>query len=171
MRICRFDDNRLGVVTGDGIHDVTQTLKELPTWTYPLPMFDPFIAELPKLSAAMERQARQSAPKPVDGVRLLSPVASPGKIIAAPVNYKKHLFQTRPMRSTDGMVMAVADGRGTLQIADRSFAFSSRDIHAIPGWNWRSFKASEDCFLFFFSDRVAQEKLGLFREERRGLQN
>jgi gentisate 1,2-dioxygenase len=69
------------------------------------------------------------------------------------------------------MVMAVADGRGTLQIADRSFAFSSRDIHAIPGWNWRSFKASEDCFLFFFSDRVAQEKLGLFREERRGLQN
>jgi 2-keto-4-pentenoate hydratase/2-oxohepta-3-ene-1,7-dioic acid hydratase in catechol pathway len=91
MRICRFDDNRLGVVTGDGIHDVTQTLKELPTWTYPLPMFDPFIAELPKLSAAMERQARQSAPKPVDGVRLLSPVASPGKIIAAPVNYKKHL--------------------------------------------------------------------------------
>jgi 2-keto-4-pentenoate hydratase/2-oxohepta-3-ene-1,7-dioic acid hydratase in catechol pathway len=91
MRICRFDDNRLGVVTGDGIHDVTQTLKELPTWTYPLPIFDPFIAELPRLSGAMERQARQSAPEPVDGVRLLSPVASPGKIIAAPVNYKKHL--------------------------------------------------------------------------------
>ena len=45
--------------------------------------------------------------------------------------------------------MAVADGRGTLQIADKSFAFSSRDIHAIPGWNWRSLKASEDCFLFF----------------------
>jgi len=91
MRICRFDDNRLGVVTGDGIHDVTQTLKELPTWTYPLPRFDPFITELPRLSGTMERQARQSAPKPVDGVRLLSPVASPGKIIAAPVNYKKHL--------------------------------------------------------------------------------
>ena len=32
MRICRFDDNRIGVVTDDGIHDVTQAaLGELPT--------------------------------------------------------------------------------------------------------------------------------------------
>jgi 2-keto-4-pentenoate hydratase/2-oxohepta-3-ene-1,7-dioic acid hydratase in catechol pathway len=33
------------------------------------------------------------APKavPVDKARLLSPVANPGKVIAAPVNYKKHL--------------------------------------------------------------------------------
>jgi 2-keto-4-pentenoate hydratase/2-oxohepta-3-ene-1,7-dioic acid hydratase in catechol pathway len=92
MRICRFDDNRIGVVTDDGIHDVTQAaLEELPQWTYPLPVFDPFIANLPRLRQALERQSRRSEPKPVDGVRLLSPVANPGKIIAAPVNYKKHL--------------------------------------------------------------------------------
>jgi 2-keto-4-pentenoate hydratase/2-oxohepta-3-ene-1,7-dioic acid hydratase in catechol pathway len=91
MRICRFDDNRIGVVTEDGIHDVTQTaLRELPQWTYPLPVFDPFIANLPRLRQALEQQSRQPA-KRVDGVRLLSPVANPGKIIAAPVNYKKHL--------------------------------------------------------------------------------
>ena len=63
--------------------------------------------------------------------------------------------------------MAVADGRGTLKVGDKNFAFGTRDIHAIPSWTWRSFKANENCFLFFFSDRVAQEKLGLFREERR----
>src|SRR3989440_11009708 len=91
MRICRFDDNRLGVVTDKGIHDVTQALKELPTWTYPLPVFDPFIANLPKLRQTLEELSRQAPPKPIDSVRLLSPVASPGKIIAAPVNYKKHL--------------------------------------------------------------------------------
>jgi 2-keto-4-pentenoate hydratase/2-oxohepta-3-ene-1,7-dioic acid hydratase in catechol pathway len=92
MRICRFDDNRIGVVTDDGIHDVTQAaLRELPHWTYPMPVFDPFIANLPRLRQALEQQSRQSAPKPVDGIRLLSPVANPGKIIAAPVNYKKHL--------------------------------------------------------------------------------
>ena len=92
MRICRFDDNRIGVVTDDGIHDVTQAaLGELPQWTYPLPVFDPFIANLPRLRQALERQSRRSEPKPVDGVRLLVPVANPGKIIAAPVNYKKHL--------------------------------------------------------------------------------
>ena len=39
----------------------------------------------------MEQTGPQSIPKPIDGIRLLSPVASPGKIIAAPVNYKKHL--------------------------------------------------------------------------------
>jgi gentisate 1,2-dioxygenase len=76
-------------------------------------------------------------------------------------------FETRPVRSTDGMVMAVAEGRGSVTAGDQTYAFEPKDMHAIPGWTWRSFKASEDAFLFFFSDRVAQEKLGLFREEKR----
>lgn len=91
MRICRFDDNRLGVVTAGGVHDVTEALEQLPKWTYPLPVFDPFVANLPKLREKLEQRSPQSIPKPIDGIRLLSPVASPGKIIAAPVNYKKHL--------------------------------------------------------------------------------
>jgi 2-keto-4-pentenoate hydratase/2-oxohepta-3-ene-1,7-dioic acid hydratase in catechol pathway len=91
MRICRFDDNRLGVVTDKGIHDVTELLAQLPHWTYPLPVFDPLVKNLPKLQPALEQQSKQSAPTPLKGVRLLSPVANPGKIIAAPVNYKKHL--------------------------------------------------------------------------------
>src|SRR5262249_34011279 len=33
----------------------------------------------------------KSKPVPVEKVKLLSPVANPGKIIAAPVNYTKHL--------------------------------------------------------------------------------
>ena len=91
MRICRFDDNRLGVVTAGEVHDVTEALEQLPKWTYPLPVFDPFIANLPKLREKLEQRSPRSIPKPIDGIRLLSPVASPGKIIAAPVNYKKHL--------------------------------------------------------------------------------
>jgi gentisate 1,2-dioxygenase len=87
--------------------------------------------------------------------------------ISAWMTYVPAGFETARMRSTDGMVMAVADGRGTLTVGEKRFAFSPRDIHAIPSWTWRSFKASDDSFLFFFSDRVAQEKLGLFREERR----
>jgi 2-keto-4-pentenoate hydratase/2-oxohepta-3-ene-1,7-dioic acid hydratase in catechol pathway len=91
MRICRFDDNRLGVVTDRGVHDVTLAMGKLPTWTYPLPPFDPLIANLAMLRPVLEQHYRQAPPKPIDSVRLLSPVASPGKIIAAPVNYKKHL--------------------------------------------------------------------------------
>ncbi len=52
-------------------------------------------------------------------------------------------------------------------VGENKFSFSSKDTVAVPGWNWRSFTAAEDCFLFFFSDRVVHEKLGFFRQERR----
>jgi len=87
--------------------------------------------------------------------------------ISAWITYLPKGFETKLIRSTDGMVMAVAEGRGTLKVGEQQFVFAPSDVHAIPCWMWRSFNAHEDCFLFFFSDRVAQEKLGLFREERK----
>src|SRR5947208_9869084 len=91
MRICRFDDNRVGIVAGEGIRDVTAVLDRLPQVTYPLPRHDPFIAALHDLEPELLAAARRASPIPVDQVKLLSPIANPGKIIAAPVNYKKHL--------------------------------------------------------------------------------
>ena len=89
MRIARFDDNLLGVVLDDGIHDVTAVLSELPPYRYPLPPHDVLIANLKNLKFA--EAARRSPAIPLDNVKLLSPVANPGKIMAAPVNYTKHL--------------------------------------------------------------------------------
>jgi gentisate 1,2-dioxygenase len=74
--------------------------------------------------------------------------------------------ETATLRSTDGMVVAIAEGAGDVTIGEASFDFVRDDVVAVPGWAWRSFKASSDCVLFCFSDRAAQEKLGLFREER-----
>ncbi len=91
MKICRFDDDRIGLVQGDAVHDVSSVLGELGTFTYPLPRFDPFIANLGKLKGKIEAAAKSAKPVPLERVRLLSPVANPGKIIAAPVNYTKHL--------------------------------------------------------------------------------
>lgn len=89
MKLCRFDDNRLGVVLEDGVHDVTEVLKRLPAVSYPLPRHDILIAGLKELRPELEAAAKRSpAVKPK---KLLSPVANPGKIIAAPVNYTKHL--------------------------------------------------------------------------------
>jgi 2-keto-4-pentenoate hydratase/2-oxohepta-3-ene-1,7-dioic acid hydratase in catechol pathway len=89
MKICRFDENRIGVVLDDGVHDVTSILSRLPAYHYPLPRHDVFIAALGDLKPFLLEQAKKSpAIKPQ---RLLSPVANPGKIIAAPVNYTKHL--------------------------------------------------------------------------------
>jgi 2-keto-4-pentenoate hydratase/2-oxohepta-3-ene-1,7-dioic acid hydratase in catechol pathway len=91
MKICRFDDNRLGLVGDDGIRDVTAVLGRLPQATYPFPREDALIARLAELRPHIESAARMASPVPVERVKLLSPVANPGKIIAAPVNYKKHL--------------------------------------------------------------------------------
>ncbi len=91
MKICRFDDNRLGLVADDGIRDVSSVLAKLPAASYPFPRHDALIAHLAELRPEIERAGRSAKPVPVEKVRLLSPVANPGKIIAAPVNYKKHL--------------------------------------------------------------------------------
>lgn len=95
MKICRYDDNRLGVVIGDEIADVTDVVGTLPPVRWPLPSGDLLVANLDVLRPALERRADTAPRKPVAAVRLLSPVANPGKIIAAPVNYKLHLDEAR----------------------------------------------------------------------------
>jgi 2-keto-4-pentenoate hydratase/2-oxohepta-3-ene-1,7-dioic acid hydratase in catechol pathway len=91
MKICRYDDNKLGLVQDDGVHDVTSVLAELGTFKYPLPRHDPFIAGLDSLKGKLREAAQASKAIPLERVKLLAPVANPGKIIAAPVNYTKHL--------------------------------------------------------------------------------
>ncbi len=95
MRICRFDDDRLGVVQGEDVLDVTAALDHLPAVRYPLPRVDPLIANLALLRPAMEALLPTARRHRLAEVRLLSPVANPGKIVAAPVNYLKHLEEAR----------------------------------------------------------------------------
>lgn len=91
MKLCRYDHNRLGLVQDDGIRDVTAVLGGLGSFTYPLPRHDVLMASLHTLTGKIAEAAKGARPVPVDKVKLLAPVANPGKIIAAPVNYTKHL--------------------------------------------------------------------------------
>jgi 2,4-didehydro-3-deoxy-L-rhamnonate hydrolase len=95
MRFCRFDDNRLGVVTGDEIRDVTAVLDHLPPLSWPVPPGDHFFNHFAALRPRMEEAAQKAPARPLSEVRLLSPVANPGKIVAAPVNYQLHLDESR----------------------------------------------------------------------------
>ena len=95
MRICRFNDNRIGVVLGDEVADVSAVIDEMPSLRWPLPSGDAFIAALPNLRVRMSELAAVSARLPLSSLRLLSPVANPGKVIAAPVNYVKHMQESR----------------------------------------------------------------------------
>jgi 2-keto-4-pentenoate hydratase/2-oxohepta-3-ene-1,7-dioic acid hydratase in catechol pathway len=91
MKLCRFDDNRIGLVRGANVHDVSVIGDALPALRYPVPFGDHLIAHLDGLRPQLEKLADAAAPKPVDAVQLLSPVANPSKIIGTPVNYRAHL--------------------------------------------------------------------------------
>ncbi len=90
MKICRFDNNRLGVVVGDEIADVTSVADAMPPLRWPVPPGDAFIAGLGDLGARLEAALPSAPRRPARDLTLLSPVANPGKVIAAPINYELH---------------------------------------------------------------------------------
>ena len=95
MRLCRFGDNQLGLVRQERVIDVTPVLDRLPNFRYPLPKFDPLIVELDSLRDHIKEMADGQQGIPIGDVRLICPIANPGKIVAAPVNYKRHLQEAR----------------------------------------------------------------------------
>ena len=95
MKLCRFGESRLGVVEGDHVRDVTAALDILPAERYPFPTHDIFIANLEKITERVKSISGNAPVLPLKGLKLLSPVANPGKIVCAPVNYQKHLEEVR----------------------------------------------------------------------------
>ncbi|MGK2909486.1 MAG: fumarylacetoacetate hydrolase family protein [Sphingobium sp.] len=90
MKLCRFNDSRLGLVEGDLVYDVTGATRTLPSISWPAPAGDLLIEYLEAIQHEALTLKRQAQSYRVDEVRFLSPVANPSKVIAAPVNYLKH---------------------------------------------------------------------------------
>jgi gentisate 1,2-dioxygenase len=74
-------------------------------------------------------------------------------------------FVTAAYRGTDSVVHVVAEGAGAITVEGQRFELALHDVVVVPGWMRQSIAASDDLVLFSYSDRVAQEKLGLFREQ------
>jgi 2-keto-4-pentenoate hydratase/2-oxohepta-3-ene-1,7-dioic acid hydratase in catechol pathway len=94
MRICRFNENRLGVVEQDRVYDVSAVLAALPALKWPVAPGDLLIERLPQLQEAIVAARKDAQSYALSEVRLLSPVATPSKIIAAPLNYKLHVEES-----------------------------------------------------------------------------
>jgi gentisate 1,2-dioxygenase len=75
-------------------------------------------------------------------------------------------FVSSPCRSTDGTIYSVAEGSGKVRIGGEAYAFEPRDTFVVPSWHPASIEATSDCVLFSYSDRPAQQALGLWRENR-----
>lgn len=96
MRLCRYNDDKLGIVRGEQLIDVTQVMEEaLPPLRWPLPPGDRLIANLEAVRAAAEEAWRMSFVQLHRSVRILSPVANPTKVIGAPANYWDHVEEAR----------------------------------------------------------------------------
>jgi 2-keto-4-pentenoate hydratase/2-oxohepta-3-ene-1,7-dioic acid hydratase in catechol pathway len=96
VRLCRFDRDRLGLVLGEEVIDVSAVLDSLPSYRWPLPPGDPLIANLAALRPRIEALvATSNARRQLSDLVLDSPIANPSKIIAAPVNYQKHIAESR----------------------------------------------------------------------------
>jgi 2,4-didehydro-3-deoxy-L-rhamnonate hydrolase len=102
MKLCRYDDDRLGVVRGDIVHDVTEAQTRIRAAAPYAMQGDAVIAALPAWRARLEAMADKAPGKPVSTVRLLSPVARPSKLVAAPTNYKAHIEEMAARAATQG---------------------------------------------------------------------
>jgi 2,4-diketo-3-deoxy-L-fuconate hydrolase len=91
MRLCRFDNDRLGLVEGDVVRDVTAAVDVVPQVRWPLLAGDPVVAHLDRIQERVKWIAAEAPRRRLADVRLFSPVANPGKIMAAPANYRLHV--------------------------------------------------------------------------------
>jgi 2-keto-4-pentenoate hydratase/2-oxohepta-3-ene-1,7-dioic acid hydratase in catechol pathway len=97
MRICRFTVKadsearpRLGVLEDGGVRDVTAATEDLPGLRWPLPPGDQLIANLDALRPRMAALAADAPLIAREDVRLLSPVANPGKFVCGVGNWSHH---------------------------------------------------------------------------------
>lgn len=102
MKLCRYDDDRLGVVRGDLVHDVTLAQTEIRN-SLPFAMKgDAVVAALPQWRERIERMADQAPRKPIGEVKLLAPVARPTKLSCAPTNYQAHIAEMKAAAAQPG---------------------------------------------------------------------
>jgi 2-keto-4-pentenoate hydratase/2-oxohepta-3-ene-1,7-dioic acid hydratase in catechol pathway len=162
MRIARFNDNRIGVVTGDSIVDVTDIVHGEPESWPPVAM-NRLIANFSEYRGKLDRAAQSGKSVPLASVRLLTPVPWPNKVIAYPVNYHDHGvemgssyrannqgFFLKPPSSLSGpadpIVLPVNAGRRIDHECELAviIAKEGRDI---PRGQWRDYAFGYSCLI------------------------
>ena len=160
MKLARFDDDRIGVVRGDTIMDVTAIVGATPGEWPPVAMtrlIKDFANHRAKLEAARGQE------RPLATVKLLTPVPWPNKVIAYPVNYHEHGiemgssyranhqgFFLKPPSSLSGpadpIVLPVNAGRRIDHECELAFVIA-KEGRDIPRENWREYVFGYSCLI------------------------
>ena len=104
MRLCRYvedrpgqagGNDRLGLVQGSEVLDVSEALEAIPAQRWPIAPGDPLIANLDRVLERVRRLESGAPRRKLSSVTLKSPVANPTKIVNAPINYQKHIDEAK----------------------------------------------------------------------------
>jgi 2-keto-4-pentenoate hydratase/2-oxohepta-3-ene-1,7-dioic acid hydratase in catechol pathway len=106
MKLCRYDDDRLGVVRGDLVHDISEAQTEIRNAAPYAMLGDAVVAALPAWRERFERLADRAPGKPIAQVKLLAPVARPTKLSCAPTNYQAHIAEMTAAAAQPGSQIA-----------------------------------------------------------------
>lgn len=87
MNICRFNNDRVGLVRGNVVHDVTSLVGASSG--------EPVLDARKALASVGEAELARLPVQPLESVALLSPIRTPGKILAAPDNYRAHAAEMK----------------------------------------------------------------------------
>ncbi|MEZ5450490.1 MAG: gentisate 1,2-dioxygenase [Thiolinea sp.] len=119
---------------------------------------------------ALEQMRRQQEWDPCHGLKMryINPVdgGSAMPTISTFMQLLPRDFRTETYRATDATVFSVVEGSGRSIIDGQPFNWTAKDTFVVPSWKTVVHEAAADAVLFSFSDRVCQQKLGLFRERR-----
>lgn len=129
MKLVRFNQNRIGVVDGGTVRDVSEAAGIDPSSWPPVGMVQ-LIRDFPRRREAIEQVVAQARSVPLAEVTVTTPIPWPNKLIAFPVNYSAH---GKEMASNSR-----ADTQGFFLKANTSLSGASEPI-AIPDLPGKAF--------------------------------
>lgn len=131
-----------------------------PLFHYPYKQWRTALSELASVSAPDPHLGHAlEFVNPADGGSIMPTIAAHVRMLPAG-------FQSAPRRASDGTVFVVVEGRGSASVGDTEFDLNERDVLVVPSWQPLRLIATSDLVLFGYSDRAAQEKLGIYRDAR-----
>ena len=145
MKLCRYDDDRLGVVRGDMVHDVTEAQTADPGGRALCDEGRRGDRGAAAWRSRLEEMAAKAPGKPVSQVKLLSPVARPSKLRGGADQLQAHIEEMRSARDHRRSIDAArADDREGRPLPEgelldgRPFARASRSASRTAATSTRS---------------------------------
>ncbi|MXV78460.1 fumarylacetoacetate hydrolase family protein [Candidatus Poribacteria bacterium] len=86
MKFAFYDDYKLGVITDDGIVDISETLSEI-SYHSPQELIQTVIVDYHSLLPKIVDAVRKGSPKSLDSINLKAPLPHPGQLVCLAGNY------------------------------------------------------------------------------------